>query len=201
MARTVNKEQAAKRRQQILDAALDCFGKKGFHQTTMQEVCKKARLSPGTVYHYFKSKDEIIEHIADREVEKAEHFSRHILQAPSLLEGLDTVIDYILKDSRADTGFQIYIEVLCEAGRNHSVRKKILKSEEIALKAIRQVLDRERLKPADVSQNVLADFLGAQLELLELYKRYEPPAKQCAQMADISKRTLHLLVKSIKEGQ
>lgn len=200
MARTVNKEQTEKRRRQILLAALDCFGKKGFHQTSMQEVCKKVGLSPGTVYHYFKSKDEIIEHVADREVDKALAFSAFIAQASSLQEGLEQTVDLLLKDSSTDTGFQIYIEVVCEAGRNQSIKKKLLKAEAIALKAIRQRLEKEHLIMAGVSQEVLADFLGAQLELLEMYKRYEPSAKQCAQMASVSKRTLSLLVKSILEN-
>ena len=48
------------RRQQILDASSACFGRQGFHQTTMQDICQKAGLSPGAVYRYFSSKEEII---------------------------------------------------------------------------------------------------------------------------------------------
>ena len=129
MARTVNKEQTEKRREQILLAAFDCFGRKGFHRTSMQEICKKAKLSPGTVYHYFQSKDEIIEHIADREVEKSALFSSILTQAPTLREGLEQTVDLLLFDTAANTSFQIYMEVVCEAGRNNSVRKKLLKSE------------------------------------------------------------------------
>lgn len=49
------------RRQQIIDAAYRCFARKGFHQTTMREIYAEAGLSPGAVYHYFASKDDIIE--------------------------------------------------------------------------------------------------------------------------------------------
>lgn len=49
------------RRQQIMDAAYRCFARKGFHQATMREIYSEAGLSPGAVYHYFKSKEEIIE--------------------------------------------------------------------------------------------------------------------------------------------
>ena len=48
------------RRQQILDAASACFARQGFHQTTMQDICRKAELSPGAVYRYFASKEDII---------------------------------------------------------------------------------------------------------------------------------------------
>ena len=48
------------RRQQILDAAFGCFARQGFHQTTMQDICREAELSPGAVYRYFDSKEAII---------------------------------------------------------------------------------------------------------------------------------------------
>src|SRR3990172_1227249 len=48
------------RRQQILDAAAGCFTQKGFHHSTMHDICQMAELSPGAVYRYFTSKEEII---------------------------------------------------------------------------------------------------------------------------------------------
>ena len=48
------------RRQQILNAASACFARQGFHQTTMQDICREAELSPGSVYRYFASKVDII---------------------------------------------------------------------------------------------------------------------------------------------
>jgi len=53
------------RRRQIVDAALDCFARQGFHRTSMQDIVRRARLSPGAIYRYFASKDDIIEAIAD----------------------------------------------------------------------------------------------------------------------------------------
>ena len=49
------------RREQILGAAIACFARQGFHQTTVDDICKEAGLSPGAVYRYFTSKEEIIE--------------------------------------------------------------------------------------------------------------------------------------------
>ena len=60
----VSDEHVEARRQQILMAALSCFAKNGFHGTTMKDICQQADLSPGAVYSYFASKDELIEAIA-----------------------------------------------------------------------------------------------------------------------------------------
>jgi AcrR family transcriptional regulator len=60
----VSEDHLQRRRQQIMDAARRCFIRKGFHQTSMQDVFKESGLSAGAVYRYFKSKDEIIYVIA-----------------------------------------------------------------------------------------------------------------------------------------
>jgi AcrR family transcriptional regulator len=52
------------RRRQILNAAAACFARQGFHQTSMQDICAEAGLSPGAVYGYFDSKDAIIAMLA-----------------------------------------------------------------------------------------------------------------------------------------
>jgi AcrR family transcriptional regulator len=56
----VTEEHVAARRRQILAAALRCFARQGFHRTTMQDIFREAELSPGAVYSYFASKDELI---------------------------------------------------------------------------------------------------------------------------------------------
>ena len=43
------------RKQQIMDAAKTCFSRQGFHQTSIQDICREAELSPGAVYRYFDS--------------------------------------------------------------------------------------------------------------------------------------------------
>ena len=47
------------RRQQIMVAAKRVFSKKGFDKSTMEDISREAELSPGTLYLYFKSKDEL----------------------------------------------------------------------------------------------------------------------------------------------
>jgi AcrR family transcriptional regulator len=54
------------RRAEILDAAWACLARKGYHQTTMQDVCEESGLSYGAIYRYFASKEEILHAIFDR---------------------------------------------------------------------------------------------------------------------------------------
>jgi AcrR family transcriptional regulator len=54
------------RRAEILDAAWTCLARKGYHQTTMQDICEESGLSYGAIYRYFASKQEILVAIFDR---------------------------------------------------------------------------------------------------------------------------------------
>ena len=57
------------RRQQILDAAVSCFAERGFHATSMRDICKQAKLSAGAVYRYFPSKEDLIAGMVAAEIE------------------------------------------------------------------------------------------------------------------------------------
>ncbi|AMU92628.1 hypothetical protein ATM17_30695 (plasmid) [Sphingopyxis macrogoltabida] len=43
----------------IMEAALQEFGEKGFHEGSISEISRRANLAPGGIYNYFDSKDEI----------------------------------------------------------------------------------------------------------------------------------------------
>ena len=56
--RRANVQLQADRRVEILDAAQTLLCALGFHQTSMQEICAEAGMSPGNLYRYFRSKED-----------------------------------------------------------------------------------------------------------------------------------------------
>ena len=48
------------KRRQILDAAVRVFARQGFHSTRVSDIADEAGVAYGLVYHYFKSKDEVL---------------------------------------------------------------------------------------------------------------------------------------------
>ncbi len=58
------------RREQILSAAAACFARKGFHQATMDDICREADLSPGAVYRYYAGKEEIIQAMGEESLRR-----------------------------------------------------------------------------------------------------------------------------------
>ena len=54
-----NEEIRQARTQQILEAARQVFAERGFHGTRMSDIAQAIGVSQGTMYHYFRSKDEL----------------------------------------------------------------------------------------------------------------------------------------------
>ena len=50
-------------REQLLDAAEEIFGRKGYHETTLKEVAELAEFSVGSVYSFFDNKDDLFRQI------------------------------------------------------------------------------------------------------------------------------------------
>jgi AcrR family transcriptional regulator len=51
------------KRSQIIDAAIECFAKRGYHAVSISELAEFAGISKGLMYNYFKSKDELLKNI------------------------------------------------------------------------------------------------------------------------------------------
>ncbi len=88
-----------RRRQQIMIAAKRVFYTKGFAKVTMEDIAREAELSPGTLYLYFKSKDELCASLSLRILQYLNIRLRHVsaekgLDGEEKLEALKkTIID------------------------------------------------------------------------------------------------------------
>ncbi len=61
MATTARSQAAADKRRLILDAAVRVFARQGFHACRVSDIADEAGVAYGLVYHYFSSKDEILD--------------------------------------------------------------------------------------------------------------------------------------------
>ena len=68
MVRTVKKPE--ERRQEIVAAARELFQQQQYEKTTMKDVMDKLEIAKGTIYHYFKSKEELLEAVIEQTVDE-----------------------------------------------------------------------------------------------------------------------------------
>jgi AcrR family transcriptional regulator len=105
------------RREHILDAALTCFARGGFHATTMQAICREAGVSPGALYVYFDSKEALIAGLCERDrAEFAERFAK-LSGAPDFLEALTAIGEHYFVDESPEKQ-RFVVEMGVEATRN-----------------------------------------------------------------------------------
>ncbi|HRY06454.1 MAG TPA: TetR/AcrR family transcriptional regulator [Hyphomicrobiaceae bacterium] len=87
------------RRQHILNAAEVCFARSGFHGCTMQEICKEAGISPGALYVYFASKEDLIAGLAERDRNEFQERFAPIAEASDILNALRAIGEqYFIKE-------------------------------------------------------------------------------------------------------
>jgi TetR/AcrR family transcriptional regulator, repressor for uid operon len=113
------KQQA--KRQQIVDAAIICFAKRGFHATSTAEICAQAEMSPGNLFHYFPSKDAIIQAIAELDRQETASALAAIADVPDVFDGLIALALQVLTAASDPSYSAISIEVAAEAMRNPAV--------------------------------------------------------------------------------
>jgi AcrR family transcriptional regulator len=73
-------ERTTDRRRELLDAAVRVFARKGFHASRVGDIAEEAGVAHGLLYHYFRSKDEVLETVfretwqeLQQDLERIEH--------------------------------------------------------------------------------------------------------------------------------
>lgn len=70
MKKNRKEEIKIEKREKILRTALGCFSKYGYHNTTIDEIAKKAGISKGLIYNYFESKEHLLNDILNKASEE-----------------------------------------------------------------------------------------------------------------------------------
>jgi AcrR family transcriptional regulator len=164
------------RRKEIIEAAYNCFSKKGFHHTTMQDIYDTAKLSPGAVYNYFSSKEEIaiaavkelntmtapkLSSMAKEKPEKAfqemNAFWLSLLKTPYIRESIGVILDYY-----------------SESTRNNPIRLAILESQSEYHQTLMEIVTKNQqagfinpeLDPLSVARAIMSLFFGLGIHLM-----------------------------------
>jgi len=153
------------RRLQILDAALKCFVKHGFHQASMKQICEAAKMSPGNVYRYFKSKDEIILAASDYESDWIVKAIGKLEKSRNLSKAITKLMIKIIKSESDPETSKLLIEIYAESTRNPVLKEKFIESD---LRDRRALANLIRLAQADgrASPNANPDQIAEAIVVL-----------------------------------
>ncbi|SDR08891.1 TetR/AcrR family transcriptional regulator [Thermostaphylospora chromogena] len=95
--RPVRRQERGRRRMEsILDAAEEVIAEIGYPATTTNAVAARAGISPGSLYQFFRNKDEILEGLLQRYENEQKEFWRRNLTDEDALTPLDELIDRLV---------------------------------------------------------------------------------------------------------
>jgi AcrR family transcriptional regulator len=121
MARKLDPAKHAAKRQQILEAAISCFARSGFHQTTTAQICAAVGMSSGNLFHYFDSKEAIIETIVAEERRETAAYFMKLGTADDQLGAVLGFVDASLELATDATYARLALEIASEAIRNPAI--------------------------------------------------------------------------------
>jgi len=138
MARIVKEHSV--RRNEILDVALQLVYTKGYEQMTIQEILDDLQISKGAFYHYFDSKQALLEALIERMLEQGIQLILPIVQDPHLpaLEKLQSYFATIVRWRTAQKTFFLSLLRVWYTDDNAIVRQKMRST--IVIKRITSLL-------------------------------------------------------------
>lgn len=110
MKRARSEEDKNKRRQVLLDAALDAFSQYGYSATRMDEIAQRSQVSKGTLYLYFNSKEALFSALVDSiAVPQLNQLSNNASSLHDLLENLASITPVLIKHSKVPRLLKIIV--------------------------------------------------------------------------------------------
>lgn len=121
-------EEVEARRNEIVEAARTCFLRSGFHLTTTDEICREASITPGGLYHYFTSKDELISVVIEHSARSAMNRMRAVVEAAgdaeSAFRQAVLFLHSTLTDPDIDNIARLDVEIWAESFRNEKLAER-----------------------------------------------------------------------------
>ena len=139
----------------IIKSAISTFSKYGYDKSRMDDIAKTANLSKGTIYLYFKNKEELFNAISERNTNELKDQLSKLFQNSD--NDLITSIQNFYEDIN-DQGYRMFFEIIAESSRN---------------KKLKQLLYQERRKILDIiidHLNILKEkgYIGKDIETTEI---------------------------------
>lgn len=165
------------RRQDILAAAVRCFSRDGFHNTTTADIVREAGISQGVLYLYFTGKDDIIVALGDDRRHGEALVTALADKEHDPIEGLLALIQLYGKQLAMPAGLDLQrvgVQGWGEALRNPRIQANIIEGVGGVRQAIIRLIERGQrtgqvkteIEPDAVSRVLVATFHGLVLQVV-----------------------------------
>src|SRR4030095_16382242 len=199
-------ESNSDRRVQILDAALVCFAKRGFHQASMHDIAAEAGISVGLIYRYFENKEAVISAMADRHKKEISEVLQRARQAPTLLESVEILFTAHCCENEPRVISAFVVDLYAEASRNRRVADLVRDVLQTAMDGVTDLIARapeaqaaaHGLSPTELAELIYAVARGM-LMLDVLRPQQMTAAEGRERQLEVTRRLWRLLFKPERE--
>jgi AcrR family transcriptional regulator len=108
-----NKKLVRQQRRHIVETAFQVFAERGYEKTTVREIAAKAGMTPGNIYRYVGSKDDILHLLCQRAYDNTKRitnaFNENLKKDMSVVEALNgSIINYLKMSDQQSNAFIFY---------------------------------------------------------------------------------------------
>src|ERR1700730_2407332 len=147
------------KRRQILEVAECCFLRDGFRGASISDICAEAQMSPGHLYHYFKSKEAIVRDLTELHLQRVASRFEEMTAKTNVLEAFLSEID-VWQKKKANRNPALLCEVVPEASRTPAIAE-ILQRRTQALRDILAGFLREGQQRRQIDRRLDPDLTAA----------------------------------------
>jgi AcrR family transcriptional regulator len=141
----LTEEELTKRRHEIFHQVVNVFVKKGFHETSMQEIAQTAGLGKSTLYDYFKTKDEILIYFFEDQLnDMTEEAQKIALQNLSADKRLRQVLEKYIESLQANKN--LFLKLTQDAQRLKPESQKLVQERRYAYQDLLRALIDEGIR-------------------------------------------------------
>lgn len=129
-------------RDRIVQSAIECFSEYGFDRSRMDDIAQTADLSKGTLYLYFKSKEDLFYAICENNLKVIkEQLSRiFATRKENLLYDVEQFYDNLQKlEKKGDE--KVFFEIVAESARNPKLQKILYEQRTKIFDVVKEYLD------------------------------------------------------------
>ncbi|MFW6178654.1 MAG: TetR/AcrR family transcriptional regulator [Desulfohalobiaceae bacterium] len=120
------KEKSRQTKNELMQSAVQVFGRKGFAASTISEITENAGYAKGNFYRYWKSKDDIFLDIMEKRLREYRASRQHGLQsAGSVQEALDVLIDFLESIIDDQNWSKVFLEFTTHAFSRQELKQKM----------------------------------------------------------------------------
>jgi AcrR family transcriptional regulator len=151
-------------RERIIQAAIESFGQTGFDRTKMDDIAKRLGLSKGTIYLYFKSKEDLFMAICEHNLRTGPDDPELFTDREKVASDAEQIYDSIRRNEREMD--KVTLEMIVESTRNPKLRKLMHERHEMVHSHVAEQIKR-RVDEGFISRDV--DVSSLSMALMALF--------------------------------